>query len=726
MKKIITVVILLLSLSGFAQKAVVKKVNDLLSQNIAFKKYQVLTESDGIQNNDTRKAVTKATYAKINLAAITTLMSNQEAYIEVEIPYLGTTVTTQLYRVDLFAEGFHIDTDKAKSITYEKGLYYRGIVKGDSNSIVSFNFFKGECNAVISSKSLHNLVVAKLDKSNNQSDYIVYSDVDLKSKNNFECKAKSSPETTVEDFRNAAAPSSVKCVTMYFEIDNDLYQANNSNTTTTTNWMTSVFNNVQTLYNNDGITISLKSLYIWTTQDPYDGIGDSSSDYLYEFNDLRPVFDGDLGQLLGIDDGGLGGVAVGINGICSQDNFSYSDVNFSYSTVPTFSWTIMVITHEFGHLLGSPHTHGCHWNGDNTAIDGCGQSQGYNEGNCDEGPIPDSEVQGTIMSYCHLVNGVGINLANGFGPQPAARILSRVNAGTCLSTDCINTCINTVANITVSAVTNSSATITWTDLGGATNWQISVTPFESTNPTWVDVFTNSYTAIGLSSDKYYVVRVRPICGSGLQAPNEQTILVTGANYCSGVQITDTGGISDDYTDSETYIRTIIPNLPNKKIALTFTAFDLEADYDYLYVYDGNSTSATDLSNGGFTGDVIPGPFVSTASDGSLTIKFYSDGGVVAPGYVANVVCETSLGNTAFEPNIDFMYSPNPTNGNVTITSKTMLSEVLVYNIEGRLLYQKKTNAFDTKVDMTAFANGTYFFKLKFNNKEANFKILKMN
>ncbi len=493
MKKIITVVLLLLSLSGFAQKAVAKKVNDLLSQNIAFKKYSVLTESDGIQNNDTRKAVTKATYAKINLQAITTLMSDQEAYIEVEIPYLGTTVIAQLYRVDLFAEGFHIDTDKAKSIAYEKGLYYRGIVKGDSNSIVSFNFFKGECNAVISSNLLNNLVVAKLDKANNQSDYIIYSDVDLKSKNDFECSAKSSPETTIEDFRNATAPSSVKCVTMYFEIDNDLYQANNSNTTTTTNWMTSVFNNVQTLYNNDGITISLKSLYIWTTQDPYDGIGDSSADYLYEFNDLRPVFDGDLGQLLGIDDGGLGGVAVGINGICSQDNFSYSDVSFSFSTVPTYSWTIMVITHEFGHLLGSPHTHGCHWNGDNTAIDGCGQSQGYNEGNCDEGPIPDPDVKGTIMSYCHLVNGVGINLANGFGPQPAARILSRVNAGTCLSTDCINTCINTVANITVSAVTNSSATITWTDLGGATTWQISVTPFESTNPTWVDVFTNSYT-----------------------------------------------------------------------------------------------------------------------------------------------------------------------------------------------------------------------------------------
>jgi hypothetical protein len=42
-----------------------------------------------------------------------------------------------------------------------------------------------------------------------------------------------------------------------------------------------------------------------------------------------------------------------------------------------------------------------------------------------------------------------------------------------------------------------------------------------------------------------------------------------------------------------------------------------------------------------------------------------------------------------------------------------------------LLYQNKINGLNAKVDMTAFATGTYFFKLKFNDKEANFKILKM-
>jgi hypothetical protein len=724
MKKIILITLLLVNFGAFAQKNVAKKVDELLSQNTAFTKYNVLNESNEIQNSRTDKAVTQGTFAKLNQAAIATIFANKENFIEVEIPYQGAIISTQLYSVDLFAEGFHIDTDKAKSIAYEKGVYYRGIVKGDSNSLVSFNFFKGEFNAVISSRTLHNLVVAKLDKTNNTSDYIVYSDKNLKAKNDLDCKVKSIPETTPTDYRNNVTPSSVRCVTMYFEMDFDLYQANNSNTTTTTNWMTSVFNNVQTIYTNDGITTSLKSLYIWTTPDPYDGIGDSSSDYLYKFNEVRPVFDGDLGQLVGLDSGGLGGVAVGIDGICGQNNFSYSDVSFSFETVPTYSWTIMVITHEFGHLLGSPHTHGCHWNGDNTAIDGCGQSEGYFEGDCAEGPIPTS--QGTIMSYCHLVAGVGINLANGFGQQPSARIISIVNAGTCLSTDCINTCINTVANISNTSTTATSATISWTDLGGATSWLVAVTPFASSNDNWIPVNTNSYTVTGLLPNTYYVARVRPNCSFGLIAPNEQTLIVTATNYCSGLEISDTGGPSDDYTDYETYVRTIIPNLPNKKIALTFTAFDLELDYDYLFVYDGNSTSATDLSGGGFTGSNIPGPFVSSALDGSLTIKFYSDGGVVAPGYVANIVCENNLGNAAFEPNIDFTYSPNPTNGMVNITSKTNIAEVNVYNVEGRLLFQKKTNALDAKVDLSSFANGTYFFKLKFNDKEVNFKILKMN
>ncbi len=728
MKKITILLILLSGFGLFAQKKVAQKVQELMAQNAVFKPYSVLTSVSELPNTSSyNKVVSNATYAKLNTQGLTNLVANKDQYIEVAVPYLGSSVVVQLYKVNIFAEGFHVDTDKAKSIPYQKGVFYRGIVKGDLNSVVAFSFFNNQLNGIISNETVTNLVISKLDVKNNVSDYIIYSDNEMKIPNTFQCHVKESVLPSPTANKNNSQPQSAKCVTIYFEIDNSLYQSNGSDEAATSDWMTAVFNNVQTIYSNDGITVSLKSLYIWTTADPYEGIGTSSSDYLYKFNELRPVFDGDLGQLVGIDPGGLGGVAVGINGLCTQDNFSYSDVFFSYSAVPTFSWTIEVITHELGHLLGSPHTHGCYWNGNNTAIDGCGPTANsqYTEGSCDIGPVPSNSVKGTIMSYCHLVNGVGINFNNGFGPQPAARILDAIANSTCLSSDCLNTCINTVANIMATTTTSNSATITWTDLGGANNWQIAITPFGSTAVTWVPVSTNTYTAVALSPNTYYVVQVRPICDFGLTAPNEQTIVVTSTNYCTGIEITDTGGTTGDYTDSETYVRTIIPNLPNKKISVTFAAFDLELDYDYMHVYDGNTTSAPDLSSGGFTGSTIPGPFQSTAADGSLTLKFTSDGGVVAPGYIANVACLTSLANSTFEPNIDFSYFPNPTKGLVTIVSKTTISEVKVYNVEGRLLYQNKANTLDTKIDMSAFANGTYFFKLKFNDKEANFKMVKM-
>jgi len=731
MKKIITMVTLLVGLTGFAQKEVAKKINELLVQNVTFKPYSVLTKTTDVTDRQIQTVVGKATLATIKTQSVTELVTQQPDYIEVAIPYLQSTIQVQLYKVKLFAEGFHVDTDQSTSIAYEKGVHYRGIVKNDPNSVASFNFFKGELNGMISSEALNNLVIGKLDKANNTSDYIIYSDADMKVRNDSECHVKDVVSAQPDTNRNPATaqPESTRCVTVYFEIDRNLYLANGSNTTTTTNWMTSVFNNVQTLYNNDGITISLKSLYIWTLDDPYEG--NSSSDYLFQFNEIRPVFDGDVGQLVGIDPGGLGGVAVTIDGLCSQDNFSYSDVNFSYSTVPTYSWTVMVVTHEFGHLLGSPHTHACVWNGNATPIDNCapyslGESgEGFN---CMSDPpiLPSETVKGTIMSYCHLVSGIGINFANGFGPQPAARILSAVNSGQCLSTDCINTCINRVTNIEVTA-TETTATITWEELGSVTNWQVAVTSFVGGGtPVWVDVTTNSYTVSNLQPNRYYRFRVRPICGSNLVAPFEQSVFATATNFCNGVQITDTGGVSGNYTNTESYIRTIIPNVADKKIVLTFTAFNLEEDYDYLYVYNGNSTAAPSFNAEGYTGTNIPGPFESTAPDGSLTVRFFADGGVVESGYVANIVCEDYLANETFGSNIDFTYFPNPTNGLVSINSKTQITEILVYNIEGRLLYKSKANELNAKVDISDFATGTYFFKLKFNDKEANFKILKSN
>ncbi len=726
MKKIFTIASLFSFVFLFAQNEVAKKIQELEASRVVFRPFTVLTVSQNKPDENINKVVTDATLATIKTTVVNDIVANKYEFIELSFPYNGSIVKLDLYKVNLFAEGFHVDTDKAKNIAYEKGVHYRGIVKGDYNSVASFNFFPNELNGVASNNELNNLVIGKLDKINNVNDYIVYSDSKMQIGSGFECSYKDD-ESLHNDEPTIAnrEVNSLKCVTMYFEIDYNLFQLNGSDTATTTNWMTSVFNNVQSLYNADDITISLKSMFIWTTQDPYEGIGTSSVDYLYKFNEVRPVFDGDLGQLLGNDPGGLGGVAVGINGLCSQNNFSYSDIDtITVENIPTYSWTIQVITHEFGHLLGSRHTHACAWNGNNTAIDGCGQQAGFNEGNCPQAPIPSTTEKGTIMSYCHLISGVGVNFSNGFGSQPRNTILNAVNNGPCLSTDCINTCINTVSSISINNVGLDTATISWIDSSTFTAWKVRAYPFGATPGSWITVTTNNYVVNGLNPNSYYVVEISPSCTAGLEIGGRRLIFVTAANFCSGIQFTDSGGPTGNYTNMETVIRTIIPDVANNNIVLTFSAFSLEVDYDYLYVYNGNSTAAPLMNPGGSTGTTIPGPFVSSATDGSLTVRFYSDQGVIDTGFIATISCLPNL-NTISNNYIDFSYYPNPSNGKVTINSKTAINQIQVYNVTGQLLLDKNLNETTTNVDISAFAQGTYFFKLKFDgDKEANFKVLR--
>jgi hypothetical protein len=71
-----------------------------------------------------------------------------------------------------------------------------------------------------------------------------------------------------------------------------------------------------------------------------------------------------------------------------------------------------------------------------------------------------------MMSYCHLLSGIGINFNLGFGPLPGMLIRSKVNTATCL-TPCL-TCASdlTITNTFSTPLTESS---TWIKSAGQTN-----------------------------------------------------------------------------------------------------------------------------------------------------------------------------------------------------------------------------------------------------------------
>lgn len=87
-----------------------------------------------------------------------------------------------------------------------------------------------------------------------------------------------------------------------------------------------------------------------------------------------------------------------------------------------FVWDVFVGAHEIGHNIGSPHTHNCFWN---PPVDTC-QIQRDGTDACYDDPSLRRTRIGTIMSYCHLVNGQSTALT--FGPRVSERLRSWMDA----------------------------------------------------------------------------------------------------------------------------------------------------------------------------------------------------------------------------------------------------------------------------------------------------------
>ena len=77
------------------------------------------------------------------------------------------------------------------------------------------------------------------------------------------------------------------------------------------------------------------------------------------------------------------------------------------------------------------------------------------------------------------------------------------------------------------------------------------------------------------------------------------------------------------------------------MTLSFTAFELEASYDFLYIYDGPTTASTLI--GTYSGTTSPGTI--TSSGNALTVKFTSDSWTTSPGWEATWTCATNTAPT---------------------------------------------------------------------------------
>ncbi|WP_396139298.1 fibronectin type III domain-containing protein [Flavobacterium sp.] len=215
-----------------------------------------------------------------------------------------------------------------------------------------------------------------------------------------------------------------------------------------------------------------------------------------------------------------------------------------------------------------------------------------------------------------------------------------------------------------SSVLSTSAVLNWIqpvnpDASLATSWHVLALPCGSAVPTanstgFVIASTNPYTITGLLPLTCYDLYIRAACSLTSTSIWEGPISFTTqvAPPACGGNFVDTGGTTASYAPDANSTTTICPVNVGDVVTVTFTAFDTEDTYDGLYVYNGNSITAPQISSanpvgningplttaGAYWGDVIPEPFTSTSPNGCLTFNFRSDDIINNAGWIANVSC----------------------------------------------------------------------------------------
>ncbi len=508
--------------SSITELSEVAKMIAIEKQAATFHPIQTLQLSRSMFEDTYESVVSDAVLLSLSPQLLANLNQNRPKNILFGIPVAkDKQLQLELTSVNIKAKGYQVVDSNGSPQEVHENLFYRGIVKGLPEASAALSIFKEEVRLIIFSAD-GNYVLGKLD--NKQSfDYIFYNDRKLKATHHFNCATEyqdipASPklDKNIEDLEKN---SSTHCVQMYIEADYELYQ-DKGGVAGTQNYVEGLFHESATLYTNESINIVISQLKVWDRPDPYDE--SSSRSALQDLRrNLGTQFEGDLAHLVTTSRNNNGGVAF-INVLCNKTlAFAYSNIRTTYQEVPTYSWSVEVFTHEAGHNLGSPHTHDCAWNGNQTQLDDCGNLV-VSGSECFDGRNPIIPREGgTIMSYCHL-NGVGINFSFGFGEQPGELMRNQVASAAgrrCISSESCSreTCViapPTIAQLSTTQITTISARLNSSKADvNRTNWRYRAAARTQWNES-IPTEEQYKTIMNLSPNTRYEWQAQSICESG--------------------------------------------------------------------------------------------------------------------------------------------------------------------------------------------------------------------
>ncbi len=510
----------------FAQKEVAKWIEEVRRNNQFSEESFVQPNNNSVSKPQNQQVTT----LNVDLLKLGDLCDKPRPTLTLVLPIEGRSpITVELARTQVTTSNFKVSSSSLlkQNPKTDAGVHYRGIVKGDAESVVAISVYKNEVRGFIADKT-GKYEIGKV--KNSTSEHVIFNENDLTTKLPFSCgsNANTKPKNATipsSNLRETVSTAGVGCktVTVYFECDYQMYLDNGSNVANVTNYVTSFFNQVATLYQNENIDIQISEIYVWTTPDPYRTLTSTAS-VLQAFDLNRGAnFNGNLAHFLTTRS--LGGGIAYVNTLCTKAYaHGVSMVQNTFATYPTFSWTVECVAHELGHNLGSNHTQWCGWlrpDGTTGPIDNCAAPEG---GCTTVGATPTNG--GTIMSYCHLTS-TGINFANGFGTLPGNAIRTSVSNATCLATSNVSAA---PTGQQTTNIANNTATISWNAVPNGITYSVDYKLASATIWTTLGSFSNTTASLtGLLSATNYNWRVKCDC-SGYSTTT--SFITTGTASCT--------------------------------------------------------------------------------------------------------------------------------------------------------------------------------------------------
>lgn len=296
------------------------------------------------------------------------------------------------------------------------------------------------------------------------------------------------------------------------------------------------------------------------------------------------------------------------------------------------------------------------------------------------------------------------------------------------------TTCGTPAGLSASAITTSSATISWGAVSGSSSYNVQYKT--STASTWTTTSTTStsLTLTGLSSSTTYNYQVQAVCSgtAGSYSSVASFTTSTPASTCSDVyepnnSISAAKTISVNTSiqaligasgDNDYYKFTTTTAAPKIRVQLT----NLPLDYD-IRLYNSSGTQIGISQNGGTTPEQIVYNGSSAAATYYVRVYGYNGAYSASSCYTLTVNTQASNfkddGTSITEEELSFInVYPNPNAGNFNIdyfSKNPAMLNVYIMDLTGRTIFSTTQEVFDGmntfQLNLPDLTNGMYLMNI---------------